>query len=425
MAATSARRSGSARARAAFSAKPGLRKTRSGTCLAADPCDCCRTAPTCRGRSGGSRTARRTRAGAACGVHGNRRGQAYSGARIPAAQTAWRCRAKTGAAARRHSTGQRPAIPAGRATTGSRHAAAECLVRWLDRFWREQRSGFNCGWQPKTATGALAARWRNPDGATGGIFAAYRPVPRCCTAICGAATMDFWRWDRVISTLRSISAIVNATLAMSELFGGFAPDFYAPYREAWPLDAGYAVRQNALQPLPRPQPRQPVWRWLRSAGAAHVDAVAGADPLGRSITPTWLAVTRKNPRAAQSDPSRPAAISPGRLHDSACQRPQSRNRQANHPRGPARAPAVRRRASGAAMRGVAIEGFSMPAIQRVAVVRDAGQRSWTSITSFATWRAKPGAAPQLRNVPPVFRPAMLCEDVEVLAHQLKQQRVAR
>lgn len=33
-------------------------------------------------------------------------------------------------------------------------------------------------------------------------------------------------------------------LAMSELFGGFAPDFHAAYREAWPLDTGYAVRKT-------------------------------------------------------------------------------------------------------------------------------------------------------------------------------------
>jgi fructosamine-3-kinase len=32
-------------------------------------------------------------------------------------------------------------------------------------------------------------------------------------------------------------------LAMSELFGGFAPGFHAAYCEAWPLDAGYAVRR--------------------------------------------------------------------------------------------------------------------------------------------------------------------------------------
>lgn len=33
-------------------------------------------------------------------------------------------------------------------------------------------------------------------------------------------------------------------LAMSELFGGFAPDFHAAYRAAWPLDAGYATRKT-------------------------------------------------------------------------------------------------------------------------------------------------------------------------------------
>ena len=33
-------------------------------------------------------------------------------------------------------------------------------------------------------------------------------------------------------------------LAMTELFGGFPPGFYAAYREAWPLDAGYAVRKT-------------------------------------------------------------------------------------------------------------------------------------------------------------------------------------
>ena len=31
---------------------------------------------------------------------------------------------------------------------------------------------------------------------------------------------------------------------MTELFGGFGADFYAAYREAWPLDAGYTVRKS-------------------------------------------------------------------------------------------------------------------------------------------------------------------------------------
>lgn len=36
----------------------------------------------------------------------------------------------------------------------------------------------------------------------------------------------------------------EADLAMTELFGGFGPAFYAAYRDAWPLDAGYAVRKT-------------------------------------------------------------------------------------------------------------------------------------------------------------------------------------
>ncbi len=35
----------------------------------------------------------------------------------------------------------------------------------------------------------------------------------------------------------------EADLAMTELFGGFGPDFYAAYREAWPLDPQYRTRK--------------------------------------------------------------------------------------------------------------------------------------------------------------------------------------
>ncbi len=36
----------------------------------------------------------------------------------------------------------------------------------------------------------------------------------------------------------------EADLAMTELFGGFAPGFYAAYRELRPVDSGYAVRKE-------------------------------------------------------------------------------------------------------------------------------------------------------------------------------------
>jgi len=36
----------------------------------------------------------------------------------------------------------------------------------------------------------------------------------------------------------------EADVAMTELFGGYPGDFYAAYRNAWPLDAGYAARKQ-------------------------------------------------------------------------------------------------------------------------------------------------------------------------------------
>ncbi|MGZ8954902.1 MAG: fructosamine kinase family protein, partial [Methylovulum sp.] len=36
----------------------------------------------------------------------------------------------------------------------------------------------------------------------------------------------------------------EADLAMTELFGGFSPDFYAAYQSQWPLDRGYATRKT-------------------------------------------------------------------------------------------------------------------------------------------------------------------------------------
>lgn len=36
-------------------------------------------------------------------------------------------------------------------------------------------------------------------------------------------------------------------LAMTELFGGFSEDFYRAYRDAWPLDSGYARRRPLYQ----------------------------------------------------------------------------------------------------------------------------------------------------------------------------------
>ncbi len=77
-----------------------------------------------------------------------------------------------------------------------------------------------------------------------GLFTGYRPHPSLlhgdlwggnigCVAIGEPVIFDpaVYYGDR------------EADLAMTELFGGFPAEFYAAYREAWPLDAGYPQRR--------------------------------------------------------------------------------------------------------------------------------------------------------------------------------------
>lgn len=77
------------------------------------------------------------------------------------------------------------------------------------------------------------------------LFASYRPQPSLLHG-------DLWGGNH--AALRDGTPVIfdpapyygdrEADLAMTELFGGFGARFYAAYREAWPLDAGYALRKD-------------------------------------------------------------------------------------------------------------------------------------------------------------------------------------
>ena len=63
---------------------------------------------------------------------------------------------------------------------------------------------------------------------------------------------DLWSGN-VLVTEAGAAALVDpaayyghreADLALTELFGGFDARFYAAYREAWPLEPGYAARRE-------------------------------------------------------------------------------------------------------------------------------------------------------------------------------------
>ena len=77
------------------------------------------------------------------------------------------------------------------------------------------------------------------------FFASYQPLPSLLHG-------DLWGGNH--AALRDGTPVIfdpavyfgdrEADLAMTELFGGFGEDFYAAYREAWPLDSGYRVRRD-------------------------------------------------------------------------------------------------------------------------------------------------------------------------------------
>jgi fructosamine-3-kinase len=116
---------------------------------------------------------------------------------------------------------------------------------WI-AFWRDQRLGFQLRLAAQNGYGgALQSDGEKLLAHLDAFFGGYRPQPSLLHG-------DLWGGNH--GYLADATPVIfdpavyfgdrECDLAMSELFGGFAPDFYAAYREAWPLDAGYAGRKT-------------------------------------------------------------------------------------------------------------------------------------------------------------------------------------
>lgn len=77
-----------------------------------------------------------------------------------------------------------------------------------------------------------------------GLFAGYRPVPSLLHGDLWGGNYGYAQGEPVIFDPAVYYGDREADLAMTELFGGFPADFYAAYREVWPLDSGYGVRRQ-------------------------------------------------------------------------------------------------------------------------------------------------------------------------------------
>jgi fructosamine-3-kinase len=130
-------------------------------------------------------------------------------------------------------------------TIGATPQRNQWCADWIE-FWRERRLAFQLRLAADNGhCGALQKRGERLLQHVQDFFAGHRPAPSllhgdlwagnaACTASGEPVVFDpaCYYGDR------------EADLAMTELFGGFAPAFHAAYRNAWPLPDGYALRRD-------------------------------------------------------------------------------------------------------------------------------------------------------------------------------------
>ncbi len=116
---------------------------------------------------------------------------------------------------------------------------------WIE-FWREQRLGFQLRLAAQNGHGGrLQSLGEKLLDALPAFFAGYSPQPALLHG-------DLWSGNHaflvdgtpVIFDPAPYYGDRECDLAMTELFGGYPADFYAAYRAAYPLDAGYEVRKE-------------------------------------------------------------------------------------------------------------------------------------------------------------------------------------
>jgi len=120
---------------------------------------------------------------------------------------------------------------------------------WCDdwvRFLRERRLGFQLGLAAANGHGGrLQERGSRLLDCLDVFFATYRPAPSLLHG-------DLWGGNRGVDTAgqpviydpAAYYGDREADIAMTRLFGGFAPRFYSAYVAAWPLDQAAGTRRD-------------------------------------------------------------------------------------------------------------------------------------------------------------------------------------
>ncbi|HET6724408.1 MAG TPA: fructosamine kinase family protein [Gammaproteobacteria bacterium] len=129
-------------------------------------------------------------------------------------------------------------------TIGSTKQINGQLDDWAN-FWRERRLLPQLELAARNGRADLRAQAAPLLAGLDAFFSGYQPVPSLLHG-------DLWGGNR--ARLADGSAVIfdpavyygdrEADIAMTELFGGFDPAFYAAYAKEWRLDEGYASRRR-------------------------------------------------------------------------------------------------------------------------------------------------------------------------------------
>lgn len=115
---------------------------------------------------------------------------------------------------------------------------------WVD-FWREQRLGHQLALaRHDGAPARLLSACADVAAALPELFADYRPVASLLHGDLWGGNTAFCDRAPCLFDPASYYGDRETDIAMTELFGGFSPAFYAAYQASWPLKPGYPLRRK-------------------------------------------------------------------------------------------------------------------------------------------------------------------------------------
>ena len=129
-------------------------------------------------------------------------------------------------------------------TIGSTRQINKQTDNWVD-FWREHRLGFQLQLAKQNGCGqSLYIKGQKLIAELEGFFTDYEPE---------VSLLHGDLWSGNYGYLKNGQPVIfdpavyygdrETDIAMSELFGGFPPDFYSAYNDVWSLDGGYKKRK--------------------------------------------------------------------------------------------------------------------------------------------------------------------------------------